>query len=73
MGVKCKQFLPGTIMNKLLPLMFVSVLGCAACSDPEQGHVWKDQTDMIDKAEDVEKMLLEKSQQQRQLTDELTR
>ena len=53
--------------------MFVSVLGCAACSDPEQGHVWKDQTDMIDKAEDVEKMLLEKSQQQRQLTDELTR
>ena len=53
--------------------MFVSVLGCAACGDPEQGHVWNDQTDMIDKAEDVENMLLEKSQQQRQLTEELTR
>ena len=60
-------------MNKLLPLIFVSVLGCAACGDPEQGHVWKDQTDMIDKAEDVENMLLEKSQQQRQLTEEMTR
>ena len=60
-------------MKKLLPLILVTVLGCAACGDPEEGHVWKDQTDMIDKAGEVEKMLLEKSEQQRQLTEELTR
>ena len=60
-------------MKKLLLLMLVSVLGCAGCGDPEEGHVWKDQTDMIDKAGEVEKMLLEKSEQQRQLTEELTR
>ena len=61
-------------MKKLLPLLLVAVLTCAGCGDPqEDGHVWKEKTDMIDKAGEVENMLLESSRQQRQQTDEMAR
>ena len=60
-------------MKQLLPLALVAVLVCPGCGDPEEGHVWKEKTDMIDKAGEVENILLESSQQRRQQTEELTR
>jgi uncharacterized protein YcfL len=54
-------------------LALVAALVCPGCGDPEEGHVWKAQTDMIDKAGEVENILLESSQQRRQQTEELTR
>jgi len=62
--------------NMKIPLAFivVSVLVCPGCGDPkEDGHVWQDQTDMLDKASGVEGMLLESNQQQRKQIDELAR
>jgi len=49
-----------------------------ACSDSdkpqkvEQDHIWKEQTDMIDKAKGVEQLLNDAASQQRQLIDEKT-
>ena len=61
-------------MKMSLAMIVVSVLVCPGCGDPqEDGHVWKDQTDMLDKARGVEDMLLESSQQQRKQIDELAR
>ncbi len=59
-----------------IPLAFVvaSVLVCPGCGDPkEDGHIWKEQTDMLDKASGVENMLLESNQQQRQQIDDMAR
>ncbi len=59
-------------MKQLLPIVIVSVLLCPGCGDPEEEeHIWKDQTDMIDKASDVEKTLMEANQLQRQQIDEM--
>jgi len=59
-------------MKMSLVMMVVSVLLCPGCGDPsEDGHVWKDQTDMLDKARGVEDMLMESNQQQRKQIDEL--
>ena len=47
-----------------------------ACSDeqPVEGdHVWKEQTDMIDKAHDIESLINDAAQQKQQLIDEQTR
>ena len=61
------------LLGLVILLMFV-----AACSDDvqkvdgEQDHVWKEQTDMIDKAKDVEQLLNNAAAQQRQLIDEQT-
>jgi hypothetical protein len=60
-------------MKKFFSLAVVLVLGCPGCGDPEEGHVWKDQTDMIDKAGEVENMLLDQGQQQRRQIDEMAR
>ena len=60
-------------MGKLLALLLVAVLVCPGCGDPEEGHVWKGQTDMINKAGEVENMLLETNRQQRRLTEEQAR
>ena len=55
-------------------MVIVSVLVCPGCGDPEQdGHIWKEQTDMLDKASEVENMLLESNQQQRKQIDDLAR
>jgi len=48
----------------------------SACSDSdkpqkvEQDHVWKEQTDMIDKAKDVEQLLNDTAKQQQKLIDQ---
>ena len=53
-----------------LVVLIVALLG--ACSDPkENGHVWKEQTDMLDKAKGVEDLLNKSNQQQRQQIDEV--
>ncbi len=54
-------------------LVIIMAVLLAACSDPkEDGHVWKEQTDMIDKAKGVEDILNKSNQQQRQQIDEVT-
>ncbi len=61
-------------MKLLIPFIVVLVLTCPGCGDPEEdGHAWKEQTDMIDKANDVEQLLQEASQQQRRQIDEMAR
>ena len=60
-------------MQKLLPVILGVLLACTACGDADEGHVWKDQTDMIDKAGEVENMLQETNRQQRQLIEDTTR
>ena len=55
-------------------LMSCMLLLCA-CSggDPEsEGHVWKEQTDMIDRARDVEDLLGQADSQQRKRIEEQT-
>lgn len=58
-------------------LMLVSCSIFAACSDEsnssadaKKDHVWKEQTDMIDKAKEVEGMMLESAAATRNLIDE---
>lgn len=54
-------------------LVIIMAVFLVACSDDaENGHVWKEQTDMIDKAKGVEDMLNKSNQQQRQQIDEVT-
>ena len=56
-------------------LMSCMLLLCA-CSGGEsesESHVWKEQTDMIDKAHGVEDLLGEANTQQRQRIEEQTR
>jgi hypothetical protein len=60
-------------MKKLFSFAVVLVLGCPGCGDPEERPVWKDQTDMIDRAGEVENMLLEENLQQRRQIEEMTR
>jgi len=61
-------------MKQLLPLIVLSVLVCTGCGNPEEeGHIWKEQTDLIDKAGEVEQTLLDASRQQRQQIDEMAR
>lgn len=49
----------------------LGVLTCTACSDPRTEHVWKDQTDMIDRSRAVEATVLDASRQQRRQIDEM--
>ncbi len=61
-------------MKMPLVMVVVSVLVCPGCGDPkEDGHIWKEQTDMLDKASGVENMLLESNRQQREQIDDMTR
>ena len=56
-------------------LLCASLLLVVACTDTgddaglQGNHVWKSQTDMQDKARDVEGLLMEGSQRQRQTID----
>lgn len=55
--------------------MCAVLLLLCACSGGEsesEGHVWKDQTDMVDKAHDVEDLLGAADAQQRQRIEEQT-
>ncbi|MDH5358119.1 MAG: hypothetical protein OEY48_03840 [Gammaproteobacteria bacterium] len=60
---------------RYLVLILVMMIVCA-CSDEQTSldgdHVWKDQTDMIDKARDVEQLLNDAAQQQHQLIEQKT-
>jgi hypothetical protein len=61
-------------MKISLVFVVVSVLVCPGCGDPkEDGHVWQEQTDMLDKASGVEDMLLESNRQQRKQIDDMAR
>jgi len=62
-------------MYKYVLLVTLACL-MSACSDSdkpqkvEQDHVWKEQTDMIDKAKDVEQLLNDTAKQQQKLIDQ---
>jgi len=61
-------------INKVLYLM-ISCLVLFACSDEssksdQKEHVWKEQTDMIDKAKEVEGKMLESAAATRKVIDE---
>jgi len=57
----------------LLVLVVVFMTACSDETDKVQGdHVWKEQTDMIDKAKDVEKLMNDAALQQRQQIEENT-
>lgn len=64
-------------MFKRLVVVSISVLVITACSDDkvdkvEQDHVWKEQTDMIDKAKDVENILQDAAALQQQQIEQQT-
>ncbi|RKZ89537.1 MAG: hypothetical protein DRQ39_00505 [Gammaproteobacteria bacterium] len=55
-------------------LMMIFVVACSDESQQVEGdHVWKEQTDMIDKAHDIESMINNAAQQKQQEIDEQTR
>ena len=61
-------------MIKVL-FLFFTLLFIAACSDETQkveDHVWKEQTDMIDKAKGVELLINDAALQQRELIEQNT-
>jgi len=57
----------------LLPLLtsFLLVVGCS--DNKVEKHVWKEQTDTIEKAKGVEQLILDTTQQQKQDIDEQSR
>jgi len=65
-------------MYKCILIVTLSCL-MVACSESdkpqkvEQDHVWKGQTDMIDKAKNVEKMMQDAAALQQQKIDQQTR
>lgn len=58
-------------MHRCIALLASTVL-LAACSDDQsdQGHVWQEQTDAIQKAEDVNKLIIETDQQRRETIEQ---
>ena len=66
-------------------MVFCAALLLASCGDggdsadsrehppPDGNHVWKSQTDMLDKAGAVEDTVMEQSAKQRQAIDEMAR
>jgi uncharacterized protein YcfL len=55
----------------VLPILFI--IGCSDEQNKVEEHVWKEQTDMIDKAKDVEQMLKDAAQQQQELIEQQTK
>jgi len=54
----------------VLPILFI--IGCSDEQDKVEEHVWKEQTDMIDKAKDVEQTLNNAALQQQKLIEQQT-
>lgn len=56
-------------------ILLASVLLLAACSDDQQdkGHVWQEQTDTIQKAEDVNKLIMDTHEKQREAIEQQSR
>ncbi len=64
-------------MFKRLVVVSILALVITACSDDkvdkvEQDHIWKEQTDMIDKAKDVENILQDAAALQQQRIEQQT-
>jgi hypothetical protein len=58
-------------MRYLLLLLPISFLFVSGCSDNKvEKHVWKEKTDTIEKTKEVEQLILDATQQQRQNMDE---
>lgn len=53
----------------------LGLLLLSACSDDREpgDHVWKEQTDAIKKAEDVERLLMETDERRRELIEQQSR
>ena len=61
-------------MRYLLLALLTSFLFVSACSDNKvEEHVWKEQTDTIEKAKDVEQLILDTTNQRMQGADEQSR
>ena len=72
-------------MNGKMVMVFCTVLLLSSCGDgggsadsgdaarPGGDHVWKSQTDMIDRAKGIEDTVMEQSDQQRQTIDDQAR
>ena len=63
-------------MHKTLLCASLLLVACTDTGDDaglQGNHVWKSQTDMLDKARDVEGLLMEGNQRQRQTIDEQAR
>ena len=65
-------------MNKLLSITILVTLVISACSDEgknheEQEHVWKDQTEALDKAKAVEGIIQDSARAQEQQIQEDTK
>lgn len=58
---------------KQLVILIVLGLTLVGCSDDKtdkvEQHVWQEQTDMIDKAKDVEGMVLDSANKQREMLE----
>ncbi|MFW5446536.1 MAG: hypothetical protein ACKE8G_00225 [Methylophagaceae bacterium] len=54
----------------VVPILFI--MGCSDEQNKVEEHVWKDQTEMIDKAKDVEQMLNDAALQQQKLIEQQT-
>jgi uncharacterized membrane protein YgcG len=52
--------------------MILLLCACSGGESESKGHVWKEQTDMIDKAQGVEDLLGTADAQQRQRIEEQT-
>lgn len=53
-------------MRKYLLCSVMLLCACSGGESENEGHVWQEQTDMIDKARDVEDVLGTANEQQRQ-------
>ncbi|NNG13397.1 MAG: hypothetical protein HKM88_09130 [Halobacteria archaeon] len=66
-------------VSMLKAILFSSLFVLVACTDTgddaglQGNHVWKSQTDMLDKARDAEGLLMDGNQRQRQTIDEQAR
>lgn len=62
------------LLNKVFYIMLSSLVlfGCSdeSSNSSQKDHVWKEQTDTIDKAKEVEGMILESAAATRKLIDE---
>jgi hypothetical protein len=53
------------ILRLTAPAVLLLVCACSSDQDLQGEHVWKEQTDTIQKAEDVQEILQDAAQQQR--------
>ena len=68
---------PGFMKSTALSIFIIAILLSSGCSgegeEPVQGHVWQEQTDVLDKANAVEDELLQSAEQQQLLLEQQTR